>query len=49
MSVDKWAYEPGKCDTAICPGDCDLCDLKDYEPDDEEEEQEIMAARKGEE
>lgn len=25
MSVDKWAYEPQKCDGEICVGDCDLC------------------------
>ena len=25
MSVDKWAYNPEKCDGAGCVGDCDLC------------------------
>ena len=47
MSVSKWAYEPEKCDGDYCPGDCDLCSKADK--DDDEEEQEILAARKGEE
>lgn len=25
MSVNKWAYEPKKCDGDFCIGDCDLC------------------------
>lgn len=25
MSVDKWAYNPIKCDGDYCPGDCDRC------------------------
>lgn len=25
MSVNKWAYEPSKCDGDFCIGDCDLC------------------------
>ena len=27
MSVDKWAYEPSKCDGIPCAGDCDMCNL----------------------
>lgn len=27
MNVNKWAYDPDVCDPAICPGDCDLCDV----------------------
>ena len=56
MSCDKWAYYPDKCDGHDCPGDCDLCELADEEWLDEETEkeieqeiQEILAARKGEE
>ena len=25
MSVNKWAYNPEKCDGDICIGDCDRC------------------------
>lgn len=25
MSVDKWAYEPSKCDGGYCCGECDKC------------------------
>lgn len=27
MNVSKWAYDAAICDPAICPGDCDLCDI----------------------
>ena len=52
MSCDKWAYNPEVC-TGPCIGDCDLCkvwqeDLLDDE-DEKEIEQEILAARRGEE
>jgi len=46
MSCDKWAYDPERCNDQICPGDCDFCDIW---KDEDEEEQEILAARKGEE
>lgn len=25
MSTDKWAYDPERCNGAICCGDCDRC------------------------
>lgn len=25
MGVSKWAYEPSKCDSTPCIGDCDFC------------------------
>jgi len=28
MSVDKWAYDPEKCDGRPCCGDCDYCSIK---------------------
>lgn len=31
MSVDKWAYDPKKCDGQPCVGDCDKCPLKEDE------------------
>lgn len=37
MSVSKWAYDPEKCDGALCVGDCDYCELAmvaDEEEDD---------------
>ena len=50
MSVSKWAYEHEKCDGDYCPGDCDLCSKWDvYDDEDDDEEREILAARKGEE
>lgn len=27
MSVDKWAYDPEKCDGKECMGDCDFCEI----------------------
>lgn len=36
MSVSKWSYEPTKCDGHYCPGECDLCALKDEEDEDEQ-------------
>lgn len=53
MSCDKWAYDPERCDSGVCVGDCDFCevwqeDLLDEE-DEKEIEREILAARKGEE
>lgn len=29
MSVNKWAYDPEKCEGRFCCGDCDYCDC-DY-------------------
>lgn len=53
MSVDKWAYDAAICDPAICPGDCDLCDIaknpEKYGIEEDDEEQEIINARRGEE
>ena len=50
MSCSKWAYLPDICDKVNCPGDCDLCDVWQVDEDEEKEiEQEIIAARKGEE
>ena len=59
MSVDKWAYDPEICEDNYCCGDCEYCDIQKnpelYSPDlldDEDEkeiEQEILAARRGEE
>ena len=49
MSVSKWAYDPDRCDGQPCPGDCDFCHLWQDGGDDEDEEREILAARKGEE
>lgn len=46
MSTDRWAYSPEKCEGQTCPGDCDFCPLKDEE---DEEVQEILNARRGEE
>lgn len=39
MSTDKWAYDPERCNGAICCGDCDLCMFKDIdiEPEDLQE------------
>lgn len=49
MSVSKWAYDPKSC-TGYCCGDCDLCsDWKNRYTDEEDDEQEIIDARKGEE
>ncbi len=25
MSCSKWAYDPMRCDSDVCPGDCDYC------------------------
>lgn len=57
MSCDKWFYRPDLCDDAICPGDCDACDIPKTAPFDDESlldeetekeiELEILAARKG--
>ena len=49
MSCDKWAYDPKVCDDQVCPGDCDFCDLWMDDEEEKEIEQEILAARKGEE
>ena len=54
MSVSKWFYHEGVCDHGYCCGDCDLCDVmmnpEEYGiHDDEDEEEEIENARKGEE
>jgi hypothetical protein len=38
MSVDKWAYSPEKCEGDFCPGDCDICNKAEADPDDEEVE-----------
>ena len=46
MSTDKWAYSPERCEGQDCPGDCDFCELW---KDDEQEEREIINARRGEE
>ena len=54
MSVDKWAYDSKVCDTQICPGDCDLCDVArnpekyqlDEEENDSEYEQEFNEERR---
>ena len=54
MSVDKWAYDSQVCDTQICPGDCDLCDVArnpekyqlDEEENDSEYEQEFNEERR---
>ena len=29
MSVSLWAYDDLKCDGYPCPGDCDVCEIKD--------------------
>ena len=29
MSVSLWAYDDLKCDGYPCPGDCDVCPIKD--------------------
>ena len=29
MSVNKWAYDPEKCEGRFCCGDCDYCDSED--------------------
>ena len=34
MSVSLWRYNPDKCDSSVCRGDCDLCGM---ETEDEEE------------
>ena len=57
MSVSKWFYHEGVCDYNYCCGECDQCDIcKNPELydvfdfiDEEEVEQEIKNARKGEE
>ena len=53
MSCDKWAYDPERCEGHLCPGDCDFCELWNEdlldEEDEKEIEQEILAARRGEE
>lgn len=45
MSADLWAYNLNKCDGHACPMNCDVCPLAE----DDEEEQEIINARRGEE
>lgn len=35
MSVDKWSYDPDKCDGALCVGDCDYCEI--WEEDKEQD------------
>lgn len=56
MSVSKWFYHPGVCDQSYCVGECDNCDVcmnpDQYgidDTDEDDEEQEIASARKGEE
>lgn len=53
MSISRWFYKPGLCDGNYCCGDCDKCDIQknpeQYEMTDEEEEEKIIGARKGEE
>lgn len=56
MSVSKWFYHPGVCDCNFCIGECDNCDVcmnpDQYgidDTDEDDEEQEIASARKGEE
>lgn len=34
MSVDKWGYEPWKCDGEYCNGDCDNCYKAELTKDD---------------
>ena len=31
MSVSRWAYTPAKCDGHYCPGECDLCSLREVD------------------
>ena len=40
MSVDKYAYEPWKCDGRFCPGDCRFCDIADMTRDEDEDAEE---------
>lgn len=54
MSCDRWFYRSDICDGSICVGDCDLCSIpknppEDMADDEEDEEMQIIAARKGEE
>lgn len=54
MSVSKWAYNPRVCDGGYCVGECDLCPkmeeaLAENEEQNEDELQEILSARRGEE
>ena len=37
MSVSLWRYNPDKCDSSICRGDCDLCGMEKEDEDDEDE------------
>lgn len=55
MSISRWFYHVGVCDWNPCCGDCDRCDImknpEEYGIDDsdDDEEQQITSARKGEE
>ena len=39
MSVDKWAYEPKKCEGHYCVGDCDFCELANVTIDEENDDE----------
>ena len=41
MSVDKWSYDPEKCDSALCVGDCDHCKLAIVADEEEDKEQDM--------